>query len=426
MTTFGDIAAAQAALVNPATTAQDLMSIAQTYPSLWADVARHPNAYPDLLVWLGQVGGADVQQAIADREVVSALPPVPPPPPVAEPPAPTPEPSPGVQSVDMRPVTAQAVPAASSPAATANADDSGSFGWAVLGFFVPVVGLILWLVWMRTRPRSATMSRNGFIVGLAVSIVATVTSVAIVLHVARQFDTEPYLPYPTETGQFAATGSSVDFPQNVPYPTPVTLAEYDFTDAGVLLTPGSPDMHVTLTIGAWVSGEQPNVLSTAWAEVGGQGPFPSSTPFDMSSAAYAFGTATYSIIGTDKSGVNGSFQVVSLVQDEGSGQAQSIDTSALGMGYLWAYSQNNNPYDQAWKRFDPPQQAFIGGPGLADLQAGTVAVPFVIAVDQVFTSDYPTGNPALDDLKVSAIYFNKVYQMSTVSWNWVLPDQLWW
>ena len=81
---YVNIAAAQAALSNPATSASDLMSIAQTFPSLWAAVARHPNAYPDLLTWLDQVGGDDVHQAIDSRNFVGGLPPVPVPPAFAE------------------------------------------------------------------------------------------------------------------------------------------------------------------------------------------------------------------------------------------------------------------------------------------------------------------------------------------------------
>ena len=52
--------------------------------------------------------------------------------------------------------------------------DKGSFGWAVLGFFLPIVGLILWLVWKDTRPLDSRRSRNGFIVGLIVSVVFTI------------------------------------------------------------------------------------------------------------------------------------------------------------------------------------------------------------------------------------------------------------
>jgi len=39
-----------------------------------------------------------------------------------------------------------------------NLNDSGSFGWAVLGFFIPLAGLILFFVWKNDRPKSAKMA----------------------------------------------------------------------------------------------------------------------------------------------------------------------------------------------------------------------------------------------------------------------------
>ncbi|MDR1266102.1 MAG: hypothetical protein LBK42_11230 [Propionibacteriaceae bacterium] len=53
---------------------------------------------------------------------------------------------------------------------TAGPLDSGSFGWAVLGFFIPLAGLILWLVWQRERPLDSRQARNGFIAGLIVEV----------------------------------------------------------------------------------------------------------------------------------------------------------------------------------------------------------------------------------------------------------------
>ena len=31
-------------------------------------------------------------------------------------------------------------------------ESKGNFGWAVLGFLIPLVGLILWIVWKDERP----------------------------------------------------------------------------------------------------------------------------------------------------------------------------------------------------------------------------------------------------------------------------------
>lgn len=56
------------------------------------------------------------------------------------------------------------------PGYSQQSNDSGSFGWAVLGFFIPLVGLILWLVWKDSKPKSAKMSGIGALVGVGVSV----------------------------------------------------------------------------------------------------------------------------------------------------------------------------------------------------------------------------------------------------------------
>ena len=57
-------------------------------------------------------------------------------------------------------------------------DDAPSTGYAVLGFFIPLVGLILYLIWSATHPKRAKSVGKGaligFIVGVALSIVATI------------------------------------------------------------------------------------------------------------------------------------------------------------------------------------------------------------------------------------------------------------
>lgn len=49
--------------------------------------------------------------------------------------------------------------------------DSGSFGWAVLGFFFPVVGLILFLVWKDQKPLTSKKAGIGALVGVISSVV---------------------------------------------------------------------------------------------------------------------------------------------------------------------------------------------------------------------------------------------------------------
>ena len=65
------------------------------------------------------------------------------------------------------------------PATPAVAEpDAPSFGFAVLGFFVPLVGLILYLVYESKQPKKAKSAGKGaligFIVGVVLSILLTV------------------------------------------------------------------------------------------------------------------------------------------------------------------------------------------------------------------------------------------------------------
>lgn len=48
--------------------------------------------------------------------------------------------------------------------------DSGSFGWAVLGFLIPLVGLILYLVWRNDKPLSAKKAGMGALVSVLLSV----------------------------------------------------------------------------------------------------------------------------------------------------------------------------------------------------------------------------------------------------------------
>ena len=63
----------------------------------------------------------------------------------------------------------------------ADPNDSGSIGWAILGFLIPLVGLILWIVWMHDRPKSAKMAGIGALVSVILSFVLTFLIVALVI-----------------------------------------------------------------------------------------------------------------------------------------------------------------------------------------------------------------------------------------------------
>lgn len=50
-------------------------------------------------------------------------------------------------------------------------DDSGSFGYGVLGFFIPLAGIILYLVWHKDKPKSASMAGKGAVASIILSFV---------------------------------------------------------------------------------------------------------------------------------------------------------------------------------------------------------------------------------------------------------------
>ena len=54
---------------------------------------------------------------------------------------------------------------------TANSDDTGSVGWGILGFCIPLVGLILFLVWNSTKPKNAKMAGIGALIGFVLVFV---------------------------------------------------------------------------------------------------------------------------------------------------------------------------------------------------------------------------------------------------------------
>lgn len=52
--------------------------------------------------------------------------------------------------------------------------DSGHIGWGLLGFLVPVVGLILFLVWKDEKPKTALMAGKGALINVILGAVFTV------------------------------------------------------------------------------------------------------------------------------------------------------------------------------------------------------------------------------------------------------------
>jgi len=57
--------------------------------------------------------------------------------------------------------------------------DNGGFGWSVLGFFVPLVGLILYLVWKNERPKTAKAAGKGALTYVIVYVIIMIIAFVI-------------------------------------------------------------------------------------------------------------------------------------------------------------------------------------------------------------------------------------------------------
>lgn len=77
---------------------------------------------------------------------------------------------------------------ASSNNSTSN--DSGSIGWAVLGFFCSFLGIILTIAWWKRKPKSAKMALAGVVASSALGILGVFLSTAL-SSVNRSATTEP-------------------------------------------------------------------------------------------------------------------------------------------------------------------------------------------------------------------------------------------
>jgi len=138
---------ATTAAADPTTSGKALQEIATHYRALWPKIAAHPNAYPDLLAWLNEVGDDQVKAAVAARlqepnTITAAITPPTTPPPVAQPLPQTmlPPMAPAYQQPMMRPVMPMPMPVPFSISSNARAGASTA-GAVVGGLLVMLVGL---------------------------------------------------------------------------------------------------------------------------------------------------------------------------------------------------------------------------------------------------------------------------------------------
>lgn len=60
-------------------------------------------------------------------------------------------------------------------------EDTGSIGWGVLGFFFPIIGIILYCVWRNEKPLNAKISLKGAIISFVLEIVLVVVYFVCIL-----------------------------------------------------------------------------------------------------------------------------------------------------------------------------------------------------------------------------------------------------
>lgn len=52
-----------------------------------------------------------------------------------------------------------------------SSDDTGGFGWGLLGFCIPVAGLILFIVWNTEKPNNARAAGTGALISVILSFI---------------------------------------------------------------------------------------------------------------------------------------------------------------------------------------------------------------------------------------------------------------
>ena len=60
-----------------------------------------------------------------------------------------------------------------------SAKEGGTVGWGILGFFLPIVGFILWLVWKDEHPARSRSAGIGCLVSLCLGVVGSIIYIII-------------------------------------------------------------------------------------------------------------------------------------------------------------------------------------------------------------------------------------------------------
>ena len=50
----------------------------------------------------------------------------------------------------------------------------GGIGWGILGFFIPIVGIVLFFLWRKSNKKSSKAAGIGALIGVIISVILTI------------------------------------------------------------------------------------------------------------------------------------------------------------------------------------------------------------------------------------------------------------
>jgi len=73
--------------------------------------------------------------------------------------------------------------------------ETNTFGWGLLGFCIPVVGLVLYLVWNKEKPKTAKAAGIGALVSFILSIILYIVYFVILIKFFGDIEPSNYYNY---------------------------------------------------------------------------------------------------------------------------------------------------------------------------------------------------------------------------------------
>ena len=71
-------------------------------------------------------------------------------------------------------------------------EEKNTFGWGVLGFFVPIAGLILFIIWKKDRPKASKSAGIGALVSVVARVLSSILIILIGFIVGFSEDNDSY------------------------------------------------------------------------------------------------------------------------------------------------------------------------------------------------------------------------------------------